>query len=87
MSEREATNSIDMGARKYREKIHKESALADSTKNLPFKFSKPRKDKPSRLRLECSGCGKEFAITEDTRVVICSGCKCINRVNRKKKDF
>lgn len=62
------------GERKHREKIHKESALTDKYKKLPFTFSKPPHNKQSNM-FKCSNCGHLFFASKDTLMVICSGCK------------
>lgn len=84
MSERESANRMAMGSKKYKEKIHRESKFADDNKNLPFKFSKPRKYKPLNTRFVCEKCSHEAAVSEETIVVICSVCKHLNRLKRKK---
>ena len=82
---REAPNAAAMGTKKYREKIHRESKLADSNNNLPFKFSKPVKEKARNRLFVCSECEKELFITEDTLFIICSKCNTLNRTKPKKE--
>jgi len=87
MSEREPANRKEMGDRKYRERIHRDSKYADSNKNLPYSFSKPKKDKPCRVPFTCVHCGRESAHTEETIAVICGGCNHLTVVRTvEKKD-
>ena len=88
MATREAGNAHEMGIAKYKNRIHKESKIADDQKNLPYKFSRPpRAGKPRNVYFECVACGHESAVTEDTILVICGGCKHLNRVkDSKRKD-
>lgn len=61
------------GLAKHREKIHRESKLADR-KNLPYTISKP----PTRKKMvwfECNECGHQFSSPKNTCMVICSNCK------------
>ncbi|MFA5397404.1 MAG: hypothetical protein WC346_15450 [Methanogenium sp.] len=60
------------GLKKYREKIHKSSKLADA-KNLPFTFSKPKRG--SSGYFECAECGRGFFSGKNTVMVICPICK------------
>lgn len=85
MSEREAANKVEKGARRYRERIHRESKFADDHKNLPYKFSKPKKSKPSNTHYECEECSRDFWVNEDTVIVICGHCKHMNRVKKMDK--
>jgi hypothetical protein len=82
MSDRESANQIEKGSRKYRERIHRESKYADSHKNLPYKFSKPAKNKPNNVHVECKKCDRIIDVTEDTIVVICSQCKSIIKITK-----
>jgi hypothetical protein len=84
MSEREPSNMKDIGPRKYRERIHKESKYADTHKNLPFSFSKPLKEKARNVLVECSHCERMLSVNEDTIVVVCGGCSKITRVKDRK---
>jgi hypothetical protein len=83
---REAPNAVAMGTKEYRKKIHKDSKFADDYKNLPYKFSKPKKDKARNICFTCVECGNEMFITEDTLLVICSICNKVNRTKPPKKD-
>jgi hypothetical protein len=69
----------DGGERKLREKIHKESTIADTHKNLPFKFSKPRKSSRESL-IKCVECGNVSNGSVNTVMVICRNCKKVTKV-------
>lgn len=85
---REPANKEEMGARQYNERISRESKFAEDSKNLPYKFSKPRKEKLLRVYFRCDFCGHESAITDETILVICGSCKKLNRIkNFTKKGF
>jgi len=62
-----------LGEKKHRERIHRESKIADS-KNLPFTFSKPKKPK-RQSSFKCKHCGYVFSAPVNTVGVICSECK------------
>lgn len=61
------------GVRKLNEKIHRESKFADDHKNLPFKFSKPKKSKRSKL-VKCSLCNLKLYVPINTVGMICKEC-------------
>jgi len=61
------------GERRHRERIHKESKLADDWKNLPFEFSKPKKPKRQML-IKCDNCGHISSGSVDTVGIICANC-------------
>lgn len=61
------------GLKKYRDKIHRESKFADEHKNLPFKFSKPSKNKRSKI-VKCCNCEYITRVNIDTVGMICSNC-------------
>ena len=62
------------GIGKLKSKIHRESRYADEHKNLPFKFSKPRK--PGRKKVvECSKCGSITQVGVNAVGIICGECK------------
>jgi len=67
------------GERKHREKIHRESSLADGNKNLPFTFSKPQNSRKAHL-FQCSECGNSFFAPKRTIMCICSKCKKVTKV-------
>lgn len=67
------------GEQKHREKIHRESKLADKRKNLPFSFSKPPRSGKNCL-FECSECGHFFTASKNTIMCICSKCKKATKV-------
>lgn len=62
------------GLKKHRERIHKESKFADDYKNLPFTFSKPKKN-PRRTYKICNNCGSVIYVNVNTVGIICSSCK------------
>lgn len=62
------------GEQKHREKIHRESKLADDRKNLPFRFSKPPRSGKNHL-FKCLECGHTFFASKNTVMCICSKCK------------
>lgn len=62
------------GLKRHRERIHKESKFADDYKNLPFTFSKPKKDKKKAIKV-CANCGNVVVVTKYTVGIICSKCK------------
>jgi hypothetical protein len=64
----------EKGLRKHNERIHRESKYADSNKNLPFSFRKPRKSGRQSL-FECPLCGYILSSSVNTVGFICSGCK------------
>ena len=64
----------DEGLDRLRSKIHKESKFADDYKNLPFKFSKPKKSGRRKI-VECSNCGKKSQVGLNAVGIICSKCK------------
>ena len=62
-----------IGERAHRERIHKESKSADN-KNLPFTFSKPKKN--GRVSyFSCNNCGYIFNASINTVGVVCNECK------------
>lgn len=63
-----------IGEKRHRERIHKESKIADDYKNLPFNFSKPRK--PGRnTYFRCNNCGYIFGASVNTVGAVCNECK------------
>jgi len=64
------------GERKHNARIHRENAITDKSKPLPFSFSKPPKSKNGHLVIKvCSTCGKEVFVKENCIGIICSGCR------------
>jgi formylmethanofuran dehydrogenase subunit E len=61
------------GVGRHREKIHRESRHADEFKNLPFKFSKPRKA-GRRHYVKCVKCGEIFYVSVNTVGIVCKNC-------------
>jgi len=84
MSEREAPKAKNIGKKKYKEWIHKDSKRLDQ-KNLPFKFSKPCKSKPLNKTIECSKCGRDLFFNEQAVLVTCCRCGELTRVRTIKK--
>jgi len=66
------------GLGKYRERIHKESKFADDYKNLPFKFSKPRRSR-RREFFKCVECGNEIYAPKSTIMAVCTVCKKVTK--------
>ena len=85
MSEREAIQSQVMGKQNYRNMIHKDSKRLDDQGNLPFTLSKPQKSKPLNTAFNCEKCGRESAVSEESLIVICGGCKHLNKIKSIKK--
>ena len=82
-SKREAPQAQVRGSKAYRDKIHRESKFADAHKNLPFTFSKPKKDLPINTEAMCEHCGKDVLVSKRTYSWICRGC---NRLAHVKKE-
>jgi hypothetical protein len=74
-----------MGKRKYRERIHKDAKFSSDNKNLPYSFSKPKKEKATNRHFECSVCQEDLFGTEDTYLIICSKCGHVNKVRERRK--
>lgn len=85
MSEREHTQIKDLGKKKYRERIHQDAKFSSENKNLPYMFSKPKKEKAVNKHFECLGCHEDLFGTEDTYLIICSKCGFINKVRERRK--
>ena len=69
------------GERRLRDKIHRESKFADSHKNLPFSFSKPKR-LGKQVLFRCLECGHTFLASKNTVMCICSTCKKATKVER-----
>jgi len=69
------------GLDRHREKIHKESKIADDYKKLPFNFSKPGKSKKSNV-FKCVECGRHLYAPINTVMCICLNCKKVTKVER-----
>jgi len=67
------------GLQKHRDKIHRGSKAADN-KNLPFEFSKPKKESSSYF--ECAECGRQFSAGKNTVMVICPDCNKLTKAIR-----
>ncbi len=72
------------GERKHRERIHRESKIADDHKNLPFQFSKPPMTK-KQTWFKCAECSREFSASVNTIMYACPDCKKATRVERIKE--
>lgn len=66
------------GLQKHRDKIHKESKMADQ-KNLPFTFSKPIR-RTCHDTFRCEGCGHIMYLPRNSVMVICSNCNELRKV-------
>jgi len=71
----------DGGEKKLRDKIHKESKFADDHKNLPFDFSKPKKN-GKMVYFRCVECGRVITAGPNTIMCICPDCKKVTKVER-----
>jgi hypothetical protein len=85
MSERESYQVQENGPRKYKEHISKDSKRSDNNMNLPYKFSKPRKEKNSNIPFVCIKCAKVLFVNEDAVLVECGSCSQLNRVRETKR--
>ena len=66
----------ECGIKKHNSIIHKESAIADKYKSLPFSFSKPDFGggvSKSTIKV-CSNCGTEVYVHRNAISIICSSC-------------
>ena len=80
---REAPNKHEKGTKAYREWVQKESKRSDDYGNLPYQFSKPKRDKPRNLSVSCLHCGEVTNVTETTVAVICRQCGNLYRVSEE----
>lgn len=71
----------EKGTQAYKDRIHKESKLADEHKNLPFTFSKPRRAKATDIFV-CD-CGHTFSAPKGIIMFVCSNCKQLKKVNKE----
>jgi len=62
------------GLRKHREKIHRESKIADDQKDLSFTFSKPSKSVGKFTYVKCDNCGRVTSASTITVGIICQDC-------------
>lgn len=67
------------GLKKHNDKIHKESEYADKYKDLPFEFSKPKKQRRQAAKA-CSNCGDISYVSENCVGKICNKCKMYSSV-------
>jgi len=68
------------GIQKHRDKIHKESKVAD-TKNLPYTLSRPPIRKSFEY-FECEECGRQFDASKNTIMVACPDCKKLTKARK-----
>lgn len=61
------------GIKKHNERIHNESRQLDNHGNLPFSFSKPKKNKRTKTAI-CSNCSSIKYVNINTVGVICKDC-------------
>lgn len=75
-SHREAPNAMEKGTRKYKEMISKDVKQAETWGNMPFTFSKPKKNVTARrdIYFQCD-CGRISAVSKNTCGIECGGCK------------
>lgn len=67
------------GVNKHNERIHRESKYLDACGNLPFTFSKPKREARNK-HVACSNCGYIASVQKDTVGMICSECKTYSSV-------
>jgi len=67
------------GLRNHVDKIRRESKIADDYKKLPFKFSKPPRDKKHEW-FECVECGRIVSAPVNTIMYACPDCKKATKV-------
>jgi len=67
------------GVKKHNERIHRESKYIDDHGNLPFTFSKPKKQVRNKY-VACSNCGHITRAQKNTVGIICSECKTYSSV-------
>ena len=63
----------EVGIAKHNKRIHSESSYADKYKNLPFTFSKPTKNKITRIKF-CSNCNTAVEVNKNAVGIICNVC-------------
>lgn len=61
------------GVAKHNARIHSESSYADKYKNLPFTFSKPAKNKITRIKF-CSNCNAAAEVNKNAVGIVCRTC-------------
>lgn len=67
------------GLKRHNERIHRESKVMDKHGNLPFTFSKPKKEAASKL-VACVNCNYTTVATKNTIGIICPQCKQFSKV-------
>lgn len=80
---REAPNKHNMGAKKYKEMIAKDTARVDAHGNMPFTFSKPTKTTRHRedIYWMCDKCSHIAFVSKYRAGQVCGGCKSYGSVN------
>ena len=73
-SNREAANKHIKGSKKYKKMVSDQTAIADR-KNLPFKFSGPKKNEHRGVICQCPHCENATSVTKNTIMVICGSCR------------
>ena len=73
------------GVANHNARIQKESKQMDVYGNLPFTFSKPKKDSKNKL-VKCTNCGTIKYVNKNTVGVICSNCKTYAAVQEVDND-
>jgi len=69
------------GVAKLNNRIHRESAYADSHKNLPFKFNKAYRSSGRNTYVRCDNCGNISVGTTITVGIVCKNCKQFSTVS------
>jgi len=80
---REAPNKHNMGAKKYKEMISKDTKRIDSHGNMPFTFSKPAKGTKHREDIYhlCDKCNHVSFVSKYRAGQVCNACKGYCSVN------
>ena len=67
------------GLSRHNERIHRESKYVDNNKDLPFTFSKPKRNIKSKY-IRCLSCGNITRVSKNTVGIICSSCKKYSKI-------
>jgi hypothetical protein len=67
------------GTKKHNERIHRESKISDDWRNLPFKFSMPRKP-GQQMWANCVECGHIIRCGVNTIMMGCPECNKVVKV-------
>jgi hypothetical protein len=68
------------GLKSHKEKIHRESIIADDHKDLPFSFNKPNKPKGRSTYVKCDNCDYITSGTTVTVGMVCPECHSFSTV-------